>query len=224
MAIRQRRVDLGEDRGRRLVAHAANEFAVSRRNAGLSQAEVSAAAGLSRPQYGRIERGLSPEVSLATIARIGAVLGLEASLKLYPAGDPIRDAAHAALLERLRGRLHSSLIWRTEVPLPRPGDLRAWDALIRGFAGSDRGRSAVGAVEAETHPTDSQALDRKLALKERDGGTDWVLLLVADTRHNRAFLHGPGATLRMRFPLDGRRALELLAAGVDPGTNAIVLL
>ena len=146
------------------------------------------------------------------------------SLESDPAGDPIRDAAHAALLERLRGRLHSSLIWRTEVPLPRPGDLRAWDALIRGFAGSDRGRSAVGAVEAETHPTDSQALDWKLALKERDGGTDWVLLLVADTRHNRAFLHGPGATLRMRFPLDGRRALELLAAGVDPGTNAIVLL
>jgi transcriptional regulator with XRE-family HTH domain len=224
MAIRQRRIDLGEERGRRLVRMVGNEFGAARRNAGLSQNEVSSAAGMSRPQYGRIERGRSPEVSLATIARIGAVLGLEASLKLYPAADPVRDAAHAALLERLHRRLHPSLMWRTEVPLPRPGDLRAWDAVIRGFAGPVPGHPPVGGVEAETRPTDSQALDRKIALKERDGGTDWVLLLLADTRHNRAFLQGSGAALRARFPLEGRRAVQLLAAGVDPGRSAIVLL
>ena len=223
MAIRQRRVDLGEERGRRLVAIAANEIGAARRNAGLSQDEVSAAVGLSRPQYGRIERGRSPEVSLATISRIAAVLGLDASLRFFPTSDPIRDAGHATLLERLRARCHPSLVWRTEVPLPRPGDLRAWDAVLRGFHGSGRG-NVTGAVEAETRPMDSQALDRKLALKERDGGVDWVMLLLADTRHNRAFLRGSGGALRVRLPLDGRRALERLAAGEDPGGNAIVFI
>ena len=81
-----------------------------------------------------------------------------------------------------------------------------------------------GAIEAETRPRDVQALERRLALKQRDGGVDWLILLLADTRHNRTFLAGPGSSLRARFPLDGRRALELLAAGVDPGQNAIILL
>ena len=206
------------------MAWAAREFKSARLNAGLSQQEVADAAGMSRPQYGRIERGRSPQVSLVTIATIAAVLGLETSLRFFPAADPVRDAAHVALLERFRARLHPSLAWRTEVPLPRGGDRRAWDAVVSGFpspAGHARHR---GAVEAETRPTDVQALERKLALKERDGGVDWMILLLADTRHNRSILAGPGASLRGRFPLDGRRALELLAVGVDPGQNAIVLL
>jgi transcriptional regulator with XRE-family HTH domain len=224
MAIRRRRLDVGEARGRALVALVAREFLMARSNAGLSQDEVAAAAGISRAQYGRIELGLSPEVSVASVARIAAVLGLDASLKLYPAGEPIRDAAHAALLERLRSRCHPSLRWQTEVPLPRPGDLRAWDAVISGFVVPTVSSRIRGAVEAETRPVDVQALERKLALKLRDGAVAWLILLLADTRHNRAFLRGPGESLKARFPLDGRRALELLAAGADPGASSIVLL
>lgn len=195
-----------------------------RRNASLSQEEVSSAASMSRAQYGRIERARSPEVSLVTVARIGAVLGLDTSLRFYPHADPIRDAAHAALLERLHARCHPSLDWRTEVPFPRTGDLRAWDAVIGGFRMPHDRAYRRCAVEAETRPVDVQALDRKLALKERDGGADWLILLLADTRHNRALLHGHGPSLRARFPRDGRRVLELLAAGVDPGGNAIIVL
>jgi transcriptional regulator with XRE-family HTH domain len=224
MAIRRRRVDIGAERGDRFVRLAASEFRAARLNAGLRQRDVSAAVGLSRPQYGRIERGRSPEVSMLTISKIAAVLGLDPSLRFFPAADPIRDAAHLALLERFRSRLHPSLSWQTEVPFPRPGDPRAWDGVVHGFsspAGHDR---VSGAVEAETRPVDVQAVDRKLALKERDGGADWLILLLADTRHNRELLVGPGGSLRARFSLDGRRAMELLAAGVDPGANAIILL
>jgi transcriptional regulator with XRE-family HTH domain len=214
----------GDERGRRLVTLAGSEFKFARLNAAVPQREVSAAVGLSRPQYGRIERGLSPEVSLATIAKIAAVLGLEASLRFYPTSDPIRDRAHLELLERLRARCHPSLTWQTEVPFPRSGDLRAWDAIIRGFAVPPGRGNVRGAVEAETRPVDVQALDRRLALKERDGGAEWLILLLADTRHNRALLAGPGSVMGARFRLEGRRALELLGAGVDPGANAIVML
>lgn len=224
MAVRRRLVDSGEARGRDLVTLVAREFYAARTNAGVSQDVVSDRAGLSRPQYGRIERGVAPEVSLATVARIAAVLGLDSSLRFYPSSDPIRDAAHAALLERLHAICHPSLWWRTEVPFPGPGDRRAWDAVIGGIRGTGQAPRIRIGVEAETRPNDVQALDRKLALKERDGDVERMILLLSDTRHNRQLLHGPGSSLRNRFPLDGRRALLHLAAGVDPGSNAIVLL
>jgi transcriptional regulator with XRE-family HTH domain len=221
MAVRQRRADAGTVRARELVASSSREFRAGRSNAALSQAVVATAAGLSQSEYGRVERGVSPEVSLRTICRIASALGLEVSLRFYPTADPIRDAAQVALINRVRERCHGSLTFATEVPFRRPGDLRAWDAVVSGSGPSRRWRCAI---EAETRPTDVQALERKLALKERDGDADRLILLLADTRHNRAFIHGPGASLRARFPVDGRRALELLAAGVDPGGNAIILL
>ncbi len=193
-------------------------------NAGLSQDDASAAAGISRPQYGRIERGVAPEVSLASVARIAAALGLDASLRFFPVGDPVRDAGQISLLDRLHNRCHPSVDWRTEVAFPRFGDLRAWDAVIGGLRDHASRQTVRCAVEAETRPTDVQALERKLALKERDGGADRLILLLADTRHNRAFLRGPGASLRSRFPGPGRRALERLASGIAPDFNAIILL
>lgn len=160
---------------------AGEEFKRARTAAGLSQDDVSAAAGLSRVQYGRIERGLAPEVSIQRVATIASVLGLEASLRFFRSGDPVRDAAHAALLERLHGRCHRSLVWRTEVPFPAPGDQRAWDALVRGVDPVSGDPWRVG-VEAETRPNDLQALDRRLARKERVGGVDWMVLLLLASR------------------------------------------
>jgi transcriptional regulator with XRE-family HTH domain len=222
MAVRRRRQDIGAALGRSLVALVGREFFLARTQAGLSQEVVSAAAGLSRSQYGRIERGEVPEVSILVVARVAAVLGLDTSLRFYPVADPVRDAPQHGLLERLHGRLHRTLQWSTEVPFARHGDLRAWDAVIAGFAtGGARRRCGV---EAETRPTDAQALDRKLALKIRDGGVEVVVLVLSNTRHNRAFLRGAGSVLRTRFPGDGRRALELLSAGVMPESNSIILL
>ena len=223
MPIRERRATLGAERGRRLVLASGDEFKRARTNGGLSQSDVADAVGISRPQYGRIERGLAPEVSLQRVAAVAAVLGLEASLRFFPSGDPIRDRAHAALLERLHARCHRSLVWRTEMPFPGPGDQRAWDALIRGVD-PVRGDAWRVGVEAETRPNDLQALDRRLALKERDGGADWMILLLPGTRHNRDFLAAHGSVLRSRFPLVSRRALELLTAGAPLGQNALILL
>ena len=206
-----------------MVIATGEEFKRSRTGAGLSQDDVSDAVGISRVQYGRIERGLAPEVSLQRVATIASVLGLEASLRFFPSGRPIRDEGHAALLERLHGRCHRSLVWRTEMPFPAPGDQRAWDALIRGVDPVTGDIWRVG-VEAETRPNDLQALDRRLALKERDGGVDWMVLLLLASRHNREFLAAHGSVLRGRFPLDGRRALELLAAGSPLGQNALIVL
>jgi hypothetical protein len=146
-----------------------------------------------------------------------AVRGHDLVVRPYPIGDPIRDATHAALLDRLHAQCHPSLIWRTEVPLPLPGDLRAWDATTTGEA-------FRAAVEAETRVRDLQALERRLSLKERDGGLDRLILLVLDTPTNRSVLRAHAESLAARFPVPGGRALELLGAAVDPGGNALILL
>jgi hypothetical protein len=71
---------------------------------------------------------------------------------------------------------------------------------------------------------DIQALERRLGLKQRDGSADSILLLVWDTRHNRVVLRSIADAIASTFPLPGRRALELLAAGVDPGASSLMLI
>ena len=87
-----------------------------------------------------------------------------------------------------------------------------------------RGSGWTIGVEAETRPRDVQALKRRLALTQRDGGVDGLLLVLLDSRHNRALLRADADALAEQFPVPGRRALELLGAGIVPGGNAIVLL
>jgi transcriptional regulator with XRE-family HTH domain len=210
-------VELGRLHGQEVVALVAREFRIARLDRGLSQRAVAAAVGIDRSSISRIERGRAEDLSLVTAAELLAAVGLELSVRTYPAGPPLRDAAHADLLRRFRARLHRSLDWATEVPLPIPGDLRAWDAMVTG----DRWRCGI---EAETRPRDGQALERRIALKQRDGGVDFVILLLLDSRHNRAFVREHADLLHARFPVAGARALELLGAGVAPGGNAVVLL
>ena len=79
-------------------------------------------------------------------------------------------------------------------------------------------------VEAETRPTDLQALQRRVALKLRDSGFTEVILLLLDSRHNRSLVREYRGLLSEAFPVPGQRALELLGAGVNPGGSSIILL
>jgi hypothetical protein len=123
------------------------------------------------------------------------------------AGGRSRDAA--------RSTVHHWI--RTEVPLPIQGDLRAWDQMILG-AGEPIG------VEAETRLTDTQAVERKIALKMRDGGIGRVLLVVSSTRGNRLALREAGIAFHTSFPIPGRVALRALEEGRDPGGSAVILV
>jgi transcriptional regulator with XRE-family HTH domain len=217
MGSRQRAIDIGTARGRASVADLLSELREARVDRGLSGAALARAVGLSPSQYSRIERGRSGDLSIQLASRMLAAVGLVLHVRAFPAGEPLRDAAHAKLLERLRRRMHRSLRFMTEVPLPAPNDRRAWDAVISGPTWR------VG-VEAETRPRDRQALERRLQLKLRDGGVDHVLLLLMESRHNRDFVRAHGPAMADQFPVGSRRCLELLGAGVDPGGSALICL
>ena len=200
-----------------MAAMVLQELHSGRLDRGLSGGDVARSAGISGAQYSRIERGLTKGLSIEQAAILLAAVGLELAVRTYPGGEPLRDAAHIALIERLRVRLHRSLRFRTEVTFPSPGDRRAWDAVIAG-------PNWRHGVEAETRPRDRQALERRLALKLVDSDVSSMTLLLLDSRHNRDFVRSNRDVLFERFPLPGRRALELLSAGVDPAGNSIVLL
>jgi transcriptional regulator with XRE-family HTH domain len=217
MATRDRPIDRGTRIGRGLSRQVGGDLRDVRIGAGLSQMVVAGALGVSHTKVGRIERGENIAVSLIDLARLSAVLGMDLSVRIFPVGDPLRDAAHLALLERLRQRLSPSLGWRTEVPIPIPGDRRAWDAVIRGLGWRT-------GVEAETRIRDAQAVARRIALKERDGEVDHVVLLLADTKRNREALAVARDALRSAFPLDTRAMLAALAVGTDPGASGIIIL
>jgi len=217
VTTRERHHDRGNRIARRALVAIGEDVREARLGAGLSQAAVGATARTSHTTVGRIERGLEPGASVALLCRVCAAVGLDLTVRLYPGGDPIRDRGHVRLLARLRSRLGPGLQWRTEVVLPDPRDPRAWDATI-----SRAG--VVVAVEAETRLHDLQALDRRIAMKRRDGNMGVVILLVADTAANRRALAVGREHLRASFPIDGRIALPRLARGEPPEAGALILL
>jgi transcriptional regulator with XRE-family HTH domain len=217
VGARTRRIDAGAARGRAASTAVLAELRAGRIDRGLSGADVAQAVGISPSLYSRTEQGVAGPLTIERASVLLAAVGLDLSVRVFPAGEPLRGAAHAALLDRFRSRLHRSLRFATEVPFPPPGDRRAWDAVVSGHGWR------LG-VEAETRPRDRQALERRLALKSRDGDIDRMALLLLDSRHNREFIRAHGDAMADRFRVQGRRALELLGAGADPGGNAIILL
>jgi transcriptional regulator with XRE-family HTH domain len=217
MPTRESRSDRGRATGVRARTRVASELRDARRSAGLSQSAVGEAAGMSHGQVSRIERARLDHVTLDQLARLANAVGLDLVVRTYPAGDPVRDAAQLGLLGRLRERIATTWRWRTEVPLPIPGDRRAWDAVIADA------RTRIG-VEAETVIDDAQSLQRRIALKRRDGEVDQVVLLVARTARNRRALLAAGPGMREAFPVQARSMLAALAQGSDPGGSGIVML
>jgi transcriptional regulator with XRE-family HTH domain len=216
MGTSERAVHRGLRIGREAARSIGIQVRVARIAAGLSQRELGRMVRRSHTAIGRIERGTTPTIDLRLIAIIGAVLGLDLAVRLYPAGGPVRDRAHLGLLERLRKRLSAALRWRTEQPVPIAGDLRAADATVIG-------QTFDAMVEAETRLSDLQALERRVRTKARDLGVMRVILLVADTRTNRAIL-AAHPEFTAAYPISTRACLRALSRGEDPGGDAIVIL
>jgi transcriptional regulator with XRE-family HTH domain len=202
---------------RRLQAELGSELRDARLGRGLRLVDIARRAGTSVSQISRIERGLSKELGIVHLARHGAAVGLKLHARFYPAGGGLRDTAQLDLLRRFRARIGARWNWQLEAPIPIPGDLRAFDALLV------RGQVTV-AVEAITRLRDAQAQLRAAALKQRDGQVARLVIVVRGTNHNRMALASAADVLATSLPLGTRAILTALEKGEDPGDNGIVLL
>jgi transcriptional regulator with XRE-family HTH domain len=217
MATTDRRIAGVSRKADQMLRAAGDELRLARLSSGLSQRLVGAAIGVSRAEVGRIERSEAPWVTVQVLARFATVVGLALSIRMFPGGPPLRDRGHQALLSAFRSLIHPRLALRTEVPLPIPGDQRAWDGFITGA------EIPIG-VEAEMSLRDWQRVERRIALKQRDANVDRVILLLADTRSNRAALRAAGPMVAEAFPVSGDRARSALADGRDPGGSSVMFV
>ena len=217
MANRRRVVQEAVDRWQRAWLELADQLREARLMCGLTQSQVAAALGVSRDRVGRVERRRVLRLSVDYLARHAAVVGLKASIKLYPLGGAIRDEAQARWIAKVVDRIGHA--WRValDVPIPLPGDLRAIDVLLTG------GGVRV-ALEVITRLRDLQAQIRAAQLKQRDIGADRLIIVVAGNHANRLALSAARPTLLATFDTDTRRVLAALAAGADPGRDAVVVL
>lgn len=203
------------------MADLLREAEQARVDRGVSYATMATAMGLSPSYLARLLRGERGGLTIPRLAEVLQILGLELSARAFPAGSPVRDRAQLALLARARSALAPGLRWRHEVPVRSttadPVDLRAWDAVVNGAGW-------WAAVDAETRVADVQALQRRTALKQRDGDAPIVIVLLADTRHNREVLAAGHGALIEQFPIRPRVALRRLRAGLSPGGNTLLLL
>ena len=219
MTSRESQAERVMRRARDRVADAIAEIRRARIGAGMSQAALGQRVDVSRARISRVEVGVERQVPAELLVRMASVVGLDLVVRAYPGTDPSLDATQRRILHRFAPRLGPAWASREELPLPIPGDQRAWDSVC-----THRSTGLVLHVKAETRLGDVQAMLRRLALKRRDGGVARLVLLVADTRHNRDVIRAAAAEFAAAFPASSRRALPLLAAGLDPGGDVVLLM
>ena len=212
----ERLAALGTNRGKWLAREFAREVRDARLAGGISQASVAKSLGMSKSSVSRLEAGYAPLPNLVTAARVARVVGLELSVRCFPAAGQLRDAAHVALIGRFVNRLHQDIRRFFEAPV-QPGDARAWDVLL------GIGDGLVG-VAAETRIRDLQALLRRERAKQAEGGVDRLLLLVANTKHNRLTLRQAGPVLVESLPMSTRAVMACLRRGELPAADGLVIL
>ena len=156
-------------------------------------------------------------MTIVDLSAYASLVDLDLAVRLSPAGPAVRDVAHLRLLARFGSPISAAFSWAVEVPMPLRADLRGFDAMI------GLGRFRAG-IDAETRLRDVQAVARRLLLKKRDSGVHRVLLVVADTRANRAALREAGDVLSPSFRMDSVATVRALADGKDPGADGIVLV
>jgi len=200
----------------RIWSTTCDELREARIALGLSQEDVARALGVSRHRVGRVERHQVRSATVEYICRHAAAVGLRPSVKLYPIGGALRDAAQVRYIALFVERIRHAWRVRLDVAIPMPGDLRGIDVLLEG--------TCTIAVEVITRLRDLQAQLRAAQLKQRDIGATRLILVVAGTRANRRALADARGALLATFDLDTRRTMAALAAGLDPGRDAIVVL
>jgi len=216
MGTREGPAARGRRRGREISHKLLAEVRNARVGADVSGRAVAARLGWSEARYRRFESGRR-QATIGDMAAVGAVLGLDFTAHFYPSGKPIRDKGHQALIGRFRAILAAAWQVAAEMSLPAAGDSRSWDLGLRLVS------QRVG-VEAETAIRDVQRLVRRMRDRERDGGMDAIVLVLADTRSNRSLLPELREALGPEFATSPRAVLRALREGRPvPGSGVILL-
>jgi len=172
--------------------------------------------GWSQAEYWRFENGLV-DITFRAAAIVASILGMELTASLFPAGEPLLDRGHQALLKRFRDLCSAAFRIAAEVPLPTPGDPRTWDLVMR------LGDLVIG-VEAETRLRDMQAFVRRIHQREANGGVDIVLVVLSASAFNRSLAADLRLALGDRYATQPRALLRALRRGLPLSGSGVILI
>ncbi len=217
MPIRRNPVDEARRHARRQLDDLIRDLRDARHAAGLSQRRVAAAMGVSPQLVSWWESGGGTPDQVQAAAW-GATLGLDVPVRSFLAGSPLRDAPQLRVLARCRPFLGNQWRWDTEVRVsPDPRDRRAVDAVL------ERDGMSIG-VEVISRLTDAQAQVRAAIQKRDAADLDRMLLILGNTRYNRAAVRAAQPTLGPTFPVLGRAALRTIRHGYLPPIDGLAFV
>lgn len=199
-----------------------------REDAGVSLAQLGRAAGIDSSYLARVERGAASP-SIETIVRLGLALGADASIRLYPTTGPsIRDRHQTPIADSLIRALHPR--WRPypEIAVRHPSrgwiDLGLHDAIAGHFVATEI-QSELRRLEQLIRWSGAKAD----SIRSWDGWTHLGaeprvsrLLVIRETRANRAVVQEASAVLRASYPGHAHAALDALSGAGDwPGSSLL---
>jgi transcriptional regulator with XRE-family HTH domain len=218
VGTRETRVQRGRRKGDAVVRRLVGELRVARQNAGVSQRALAADLDWTQSEVNRLEQVKFQSVPIGRLCEVASVLGLELSANWYPVGDSIRDKGHQVVRRRFQALVASPPYSLTdEAAFPDIGDLRSWDVLLR------LEDVRIG-VEIETRVRDLQGCVRRIRARQKNGGADAILLVLADTAHNRRIYGELRDALGPAFATPPDAIVSALRAGrAVPGSGVILI-
>jgi transcriptional regulator with XRE-family HTH domain len=204
-----------------LLARSITELREARLTAALSLDQMAREVGWSATAIGRFESGGREDVGIVALSEIASVLGFEVSLGLHPIGDPVRDKGQLACGRRFNALLSDRWQVTDETLLPGAGEQRAWDKLLRLVDAAPR---YLVRADIESRVWDVQAIVRRTRARERDGQVDHILIVLADTAHNRRVADELRDALGPDYATGARRLLSAMRLGERLAGSGVVLI
>ncbi len=208
---------LGLQRARAQAEAIGQEIRLARIERGLRRSAASRRAGISADTQRRVELG-DPSATMATLCVVAQAVGIDVVLRGYPGRGPsLRDTGQLGIAELIRAVAHPSWNVALEVPAGERGE--AIDLVLFGSR-------EIVAVEIDRMLVDFQAQYRRNVRKRdhlagRHQRPVRLVMLIEDTRRNRA-VHAAHATLLTSvLPAVSREVLQAVRTGRPLGRDGL---
>lgn len=194
-----------------------HEVELARTNLGLTRRRASRMAGVSQATLRRVEEG-DPSVQLSTVCRVAAPLGLKVWAKAFPVRTAsLRDTGQLATATYLKSLANESFRAGLEVGIDNG---RSIDTVMFGAV-------EILAIEIERLIVDFQAQYRAAVAKRDElaashGRPVRLVIVVEDTRRNRATIAEHAALIRSALPAGSRDVLRTLRTGEPLGRDGLL--
>lgn len=209
----------GRRRALQLAQTLATEVAVARASTALTIAQVARRAAVSRSTVLRVESG-EPGVHLDTLAAVCDALGLNLSVKVFPAREPsLRDSGQLRIAQFICSQAGKA--WKPRLEhATGDGPLRAADVV---FFGADE----IIDFEIERRPVDYQAQYRRIAekrdaLQRQFDRPVRLVMVVEDTRRSRSAVQPHLELIRLSLPATSADVWRSIRAGRPLGRDGLL--